>query len=382
MEKKVRFGIVGVGGMGSGHASAMKNVEEVQLTAVSDAYKTTCDRVAGDNNVRGFYDYRELIDSGLVDAITVATPHYYHPPVSIYAMKKGIHVLSEKPIAVTVKAADAMIAAAKKSKVKFAVMYQTRSTPEYQAAKKLVNEGKLGTIYRTCCIDSGFRSQAYYDSAAWRGTWKGEGGGVLINQAPHEIDVFMSLGGLPNKIFALTNTRRHKIEVEDEAAALLSYKNGARGYYYTSTTEFPGTSYLELCGEKGKLLMSDDKVKFWALEKPLQEFNDAITQMWDQPAAHEEDVPIEKRESGHGAIIRNLARAILYDEPLLSPGEEGLKSVEFINAIILSGKKGRSVEIPVNRKAYEEFITKMKKTSKPKVVKEAKRITDPRIGKA
>ncbi|MGQ9515420.1 MAG: Gfo/Idh/MocA family protein [Thermoproteota archaeon] len=380
--EKVRFGIVGVGGMGSGHASTMKNIEEVELTAVCDVDKKTSDRVAADYKVRGFTDYKELIDSGLVDAIIVATPHYYHPPVSIYAMKKKIHVLSEKPIAVTVKAADEMVAAAKANKVKFAVMYQTRSTPEYQAAKKIVSEGRLGKIYRTLCIDSEFRSQAYYDSAGWRGTWKGEGGGVLINQAPHKIDVFMSLGDLPNKVLAWTNTRRHKIEVEDEASALLSYKDGATGFYHASTNEFPSTDYLELCGEKGKLVMNEGRVRFWTLEKPLQEFSDTTPQMWDQPKAHEEEVPLEKRESGHGAIIRNLARAILYSEPLLSPGEEGLMSVEFINAVILSGKLGKPVKIPVDRKAYEAFIERMKRTSKPKRIKEAKRITDPRISRA
>lgn len=378
---KVRFGIVGVGGMGSGHASTMKNIEEVQLTAVSDVDRKVCDRVASEYGVKGFTDYEDLVDSGLVDAIIVATPHYFHPPVSIYAMKRKIHVLSEKPIAVTVKEADEMVAAAKANKVKFAVMYQTRSTPEYQAARKLVNEGRLGTIYRTMCVDSGFRSQAYYDSAAWRGTWKGEGGGVLINQAPHKIDVFMSLGGLPSKVLAWTNTRRHKIEVEDEASALLSYKNGAIGYYHTSTTEYPNTEYLELCGEKGKLVMYGDKVRFWELEKPLQEFSDTTPQMWDQPNAQEVEVKLEKRESGHGAIIRNLARSILYDEPLLSPGEEGLMSVEFINATIMSGKLGKPVKIPVDRKAYTALIGKLKRTSKPKRVKEVKRITDPRIGK-
>jgi predicted dehydrogenase len=378
---KVRFGIVGVGGMGSGHASTMKNIEEVQLTAVSDVDRKVCDRVASEYGVKGFTDYEDLVDSGLVDAIIVATPHYFHPPVSIYAMKRKIHVLSEKPIAVTVKEADEMVAAAKANKVKFAVMYQTRSTPEYQAARKLVNEGRLGAIYRTMCVDSGFRSQAYYDSAAWRGTWKGEGGGVLINQAPHKIDVFMSLGGLPSKVLAWTNTRRHKIEVEDEASALLSYKNGAIGYYHTSTTEYPNTEYLELCGEKGKLVMYGDKVRFWELEKPLQEFSDTTPQMWDQPNAQEVEVKLEKRESGHGAIIRNLARSILYDEPLLSPGEEGLMSVEFINATIMSGKLGKPVKIPVDRKTYTAFIGKLKRTSKPKRVKEVKRITDPRIGK-
>jgi len=380
--EKVRFGIVGVGGMGSGHASTMKEIEEAQLTAVTDIDRNVCDRVASEYNVRGFTDYKDLIDSGLVDAIIVATPHYYHPPVSIYAMKRKIHVISEKPIAVTVKAADEMVRAANNSGVKFAVMYQTRSTPVYQAARRLVSEGRLGSLYRTCCIDAMFRSQAYYDSAPWRGTWKGEGGGVLINQAPHFIDVFMSLGGLPTKVWAKTNTRRHRIEVEDEASAILSYGNGATGYYYTSTTDYPDTSYLELCGERGKLVLHGGRLRFWALDRPIQEASDTVTQMWDQPSAHEEEVPLVQRESGHGAIIRNLARAILFDEPLLSPGVEGLMSVEFINAIILSGKRGRPVGIPVKRHEYEAFINGLKKTSKIKKMKEAKRITDPRMGKA
>jgi len=240
----------------------------------------------------------------------------------------------------------------------------------------------LGSLYRTCCIDAMFRSQAYYDSAPWRGTWKGEGGGVLINQAPHYIDVFMSLGGLPTKVWAKTNTRRHKIEVEDEASAILSYGNGATGYYCSSTTDYPDTSYLELCGERGKLVMQGGKLRFWALDKPLQESSDTIAQMWDQPSAHEEEVQLVQRENGHGAIIRNLARAILFDEPLLSPGVEGLMSVEFINAVILSGKKGRPVGIPVKRNEYEAFMNGLKKASKVKKTKETKRITDPRIGKA
>lgn len=365
--------------MGSGHANTMKDIEEVQLTAVSDVDKSTSDRVASEYKVQGFTSYESLIDSGLVDTIIVATPHFYHPPVAIYAMKKKVNVISEKPIAVTVKAADGMVKAAKESGVKFAVMYQERCTPEYQAVRKLVNEGKLGALYRTCCIDAMFRSQAYYDSAAWRGTWKGEGGGVLINQAPHYIDVFMSLGGLPSKVLAWTNTRRHNIEVEDEASALLGYKNGGMGYYHTSTTQFPDTSYLELCGEKGKVIMYGGKVRFWVLDKPLQEYNSAAAQMWDQPSAREEEVPLVARETGHGAIIRNMARAILYDEPLISPGMEGLLSVEFINAVTLSGKKGKAVETPVDRDEYEAFHEELRRTSKPKAVKETKRVTDPRI---
>lgn len=378
--------------MGSGHANAMKNVEEVELTAVCDIDRKTCDRVASEYKVRGFTSYESLIDSSLVDAIVVATPHYDHAVVSIYAMKKGIHVLCEKALAVTVKAADEMVRAAKDNKVKFAVDYQTRSIPEYKAARKIVEGGRLGDLYRTCCIDTYFRSQAYYDSAGWRGTWRGEGGGVLINQAPHFIDILVSLGGLPNKVVGFTNTRRHRIEVEDEATAFLTYKNGAAGIYHTSTTEHPTTNYVELCGEKGKLLFQEDpelgdKVRFWSLDHPVQEFSDKGSQMWGQPSAHEEAVPLEKREGAvsrwdTAPIIRNLACAVLYDEPLLSPGEEGALSVEFINAVMLSGKRGKPVEIPVDRNEYEKFIEEMKRTSKEKIVKETKRVTDPTLTKA
>lgn len=378
---KVRFGVIGTGGMGMGHIHTMQNIEEVELAAVCDIDREVCDQVAAEQEVPGFVESEALIDSGLVDAVIVATPHYFHPPISVVAMKKGLHVLSEKPVAVTVKAADEMNRTAEETGMKFAVMYQRRSTPVYLAVKKLVEEGGLGELYRTCYINTGFRSQAYYDSAGWRATWNGEGGGVLINQAPHGIDVFTSLAGLPSRITARTATRRHRIEVEDEASAMLEYENGAVGFYHTSVTEAPGSNYLELCGEKGKLVMRGDGVTFWSLETSVQAFSDTSDQMWGSPQAQEEELVLEERESGHGAIIRNLARAILYDEPLLAPGVEGIRSVEFINAILLSGAKGKPVDLPVDREEYEAFIEEMKRTSKGKKgTGPVRRITDPRFG--
>lgn len=377
---KVRFGVIGTGGMGTAHIQFIKNIEEAELTAVCDIDKEVCDQVSSENEVPGFLDYRELIDSGLVDAVIVATHHYFHPPISIYAMRHGVHALSEKPVAVTVKAADEMNRAAKETGMKYAVMYQRRTTPLYQAARKLIDEGRLGKLYRTCCIDTHFRSKAYYDSAGWRATWKGEGGGVTINQAPHGIDVFLSLGGLPCRVTARTATRRHDIEVEDEASAMLEYENGAIGYYHTSTTEAPPTSYMEFCGEKGKLVITNREIHFWSLETPVQEFTDTTDEMWASPPVHEEEVVLEARESGHAAVIRNFARAILYDEPLITPGVEGLWTVEFINALILSGKKGKPVDIPVDREEYEAFIEEMKRTSREKkVTGPYKRITDTHI---
>jgi predicted dehydrogenase len=363
---KVRLGVIGTGGMGTGHIRSIKGIEEAELAAVCDMDPDVTERTSAENEVPGFVDHRELIDSGLVDAVIVATPHYFHPPISIYAMRHGVHALSEKPIAVTVKAADAMKRAAEETGLTFAVMYQRRTTPLYQAARKLIDEGWLGELYRTCCIDPNFRSKAYYDSAGWRATWTGEGGGVTINQAPHGIDVFMSLGGLPSRVTARTGTRRHGIEVEDEASALLEYENGAIGYYHTSTTEAPATEYMEFCGEKGKLAIVNGELTFWTLERPIQEFSDTAEGMWSRPPVMEGKVVLEERETGHGAVIRNFSRAILFDEPLITPGVEGLWSVEFINALILSGKRGAPVDVPVGREEYESFIEEMKRTSTEK----------------
>lgn len=377
----VRLGVIGNGGMGTGHIRSIKDIEEVELAAVCDIDQEVCDQASSVNEVPGFVDYRELIDSGLVDAVIVATPHYFHPPIGIYAMRQGIHALSEKPVAVTVKAADDMNRAAEETGMKFAVMYQQRTTSLYQAVRKLIDEGWLGELYRTCCIDPNFRAKAYYDSAGWRATWRGEGGGVTINQAPHGIDVFMSLGGLPSRVIARTATRRHGIEVEDEASAMLEYGNGAIGYYHTSTTEAPPSQFMEFCGERGKVVIFNGKLTFWTLETPVQEFSDTTTAMWSRPPDMEAKVVLEERETGHGAVIRNFARAILYDEPLITPGVEGIWSVEFINALILSGKREKPVDIPVDREEYDAFIEEMRETSSEKAMTGPdQRITDTRFG--
>lgn len=374
---KVRFGIVGTGGMGSGHSSTIQKIEECQLTAVCDIEPGVVKDVAEECEVERFTDYKELIDSGLVDAVIVATPHYFHPIVGIYAMKKGLAVLSEKPMTVTVKAADEMIKTAKETGVPFTIMYQARASGTNQAARKLIQEGALGELYRTCLIASGFRGQAYYDSAPWRGTWKEEGGGVLINQAPHDLDMFTWLGGLPSRVTARTANRRHKMECEDEASAMLEYSNGAIGFLHVSTSEAPGTKLMEFCGEKAKLTMYGGNLELRELEMPVQEFNDTSEDMWGSPKSSKVDVPIEDRETGHGAIIRNLARHIMHGEPLIVPGEEGINSMELIDAVILSGQKGKPVDIPVDREEYEELIEDLKKTSKVEKAGPARRVTDP-----
>jgi len=361
--EQIRYGIVGTGGMGSGHARTMQRVDECRLTAVCDVQRDVAMEVGEQYDVPYFTDYRELIDLDDVDAVIVATPHYFHPEVAIYAMERGKAVISEKPIAVTVSAADAMVAAAERTGTPFAVMHQRRSEPVWQAAWKIVSEGRLGEIYRTMLVYADFRTQAYYDSAGWRATWAGEGGGVLINQAPHSIDLFTWLGGLPNRVTAMTKTVGHRIEVEDVASALLEYPNGAVGYMYCSTTEAPGTDILELAGEKGKLQVIGRELRFWEIPQGVRGFSDTSTEMWARPETKEIPVELPECESGHIAIIRNMARHLLYGEPLIAPGVEGRKTVEMINATILSGHTGKPVDVPVDRPAYDAFLAGLAATS-------------------
>lgn len=380
--EKVRIGVIGVGGMGYAHCQSVKNLEETELTCVCDNDEEIARKRGEEFGVRYFTDYKELIKSGLCDGVIVATPHWFHPEISIFAFENGVHVLSEKPIAVKVSDADKMIEAAKKNKKTFAVMYQKRTTPLVKKLLQIIKEGRLGEIHRTLCVDPWYRCEAYYESGVWRATWIGEGGGVTINQAPHTIDFFTLLAGLPKKIEAKTRTRLHNIEVEDEVSAFLEYENGAWGYYYTSTCEPIGPFHLEIAGDKAKLVIRGNEVTLYNYESPISEFTYKADDMWASIKVNEEKIEIpESKGTGHREIIKNFARNILYGEELLSPGEEGLKSVEFINAIILSGKKNKPVEIPVDRKEYDELMEELKKTSKPKKVVKVQRKTDPNIAK-
>jgi len=377
--KKIALGVVGCGGMGQAHIKNINELPEAQLAAVSDADPETARKIGAENSVPCFSDYRKLIKSGLCDAILIATPHYFHHEVGITAFKSGLHVLSEKPITVTVGAADAFLAAARKSKKVFGVMFQERTLPKIRLAREIIKSGRLGKIQRTLMVNPHYRNQAYYNSAGWRGTWLGEGGGVLLNQSPHGIDLFMLLAGVPSRVTAKTRTRTHNIEVEDEATALLEYKNGAWGYYYTTTCEAPSTMLMEISGDCGKLIINNAGLKFYSIKPSITKHNATAKDMWGSPEIKEEKLRLPKAEIGPQEIIRNFCAAILGREKLIAPGAEGLWSIEFINALILSGKKGRPIDIPVNRKEYDKLLGGLKQKSKAKKVKKVERTTDPRI---
>lgn len=377
--EQVRIGIIGFGGMGAAHAKMIRDISEVQLTAVADIDPQAAQLAQEQYGVPTFTDYRECIDSGLIDAVLIATPHPSHPEIAEYAFEKGLHVLCEKPIAINPKEADRMINAARQAGKVFATMYQMRTERHYRVARRAVEEGLIGEVMRTELVSAWYRNQAYYDSATWRATWAGEGGGVLVNQAPHLLDMFCWLGGLPAKVTAFARARLHDIEVEDEAFALLEYPNGAHGYLYATTNEAPGTQRIEIVGDRGTIRIQDGQVSVYRIDPPLREFTQTATDMWSAPKAERVEIEVEEMPSGHAQITRNFARAILCGEPLIAPGEEGIWCVELASSIILSSQKGKTVSLPVDREEYDALLHQLQASSKHKSRVVAQRVSDPNI---
>ncbi len=359
-EGKVKVAVVGVGGMGSEHCRNIRRIDEFELTAVVDIEPDRAAEMGVEFGVEHFTDHQELLDRALADAVVIATPHYFHPPIAVDAFRAGLHVLSEKPIGVRIGMAEKMAQAARESSKVFCVMFQNRSRADVKKARELIEQGAIGELRRTLLVGPWYRSDAYYESGTWRATWGGEGGGVLLNQAPHDLDVFCLLGGMPARVTGRCDTVLHEIEVEDQAAAVLEYENGATGYLYFSTCE-PGRRRLEIVGDKGGLRLWP--LERWRFEPPIAEFTRTNTEMWGSPDVQEVPVELEECESGHHVILRNFARAILHGEPLIAPGEEGLMSLELANAVTLSSHKGQTVELPIDRQEFNELIDYLRSTS-------------------
>ena len=258
--KKVRFGIIGVGNIGTVHARYLlaETVNDACLTAVCDnnAAKHAAIRQLVGDSVTLFSDARAMLESGLIDAVIVATPHYDHPELSIMAMRLGIHTLCEKPAGVYTAQVKEMNACARQCDVVFSMMYNQRPNPLYQKVKDLIDSGELGELRRSnWIITNWYRSQSYYNSGGWRATWKGEGGGVLLNQDPHQLDLWQWLVGMPVRMRAFCQFGKHRqIEVENEVTAYAEYANGATGVFITTTAEAPGTNRLEIVGDRGKVV--------------------------------------------------------------------------------------------------------------------------------
>ncbi|MBT3377477.1 MAG: Gfo/Idh/MocA family oxidoreductase [Lentisphaerae bacterium] len=377
-DKIVRIGVVGVGGNGQGHCKTMQRADEAKLTAVCDIDPATAERVGKEHDVPYFVKHRDLIKSGLCDAVIVSTPHPVRPPIAIDAAKAGLHVMSEKPLCERVSGGDRMIKAAAEAGITFVVDFQRRTEPAFAKAIEIVKSGRLGKIYRRTLISPEYRSQAYYDSGGWRATWEGEGGGVMMNQSPHVLDLFILLGGMPSRVTGRTETRLHDIEVEDFAEALLEYPDGGTGYFTCSTCEAGPGQMIEIFGDKGKLIYRNGALELYEFEPGIADFTTNSEKMWGGPECKKVPVELEECERGHINIIRNFCRNILFGEERLTPGEEGIKSLEVANAVWLSAERGKPVDLPLSRTAYDRFLAKKRRESTfVKVVKDH-RETDPK----
>lgn len=372
---KVRFGIIGIGKMGSQHCMRFTHglIKNGVLTAVCDIAperKKWAEEKLAPKGVEFFDDYKALIDSGKVDAVVIATPHYYHPVMAIYALEKGLHTLIEKPAGVYTKAVREMNeVAAAKPELTFGIMYNQRTNKLYRFAKELVETGRLGSMKRiNWIITNWYRPQAYYDQGGWRGTWAGEGGGVLINQCPHQLDLFQWLGGMPSSVRAHTEVGKNRnINVENDVTAFMEYENGATGVFITSTHDFPGTNRLEIDGDKGKLVIEGGKLTFTELAVSETEFNAVNRKFMPRIPSRK----IKKRIGllgqakmflfeQHTGIINNFISNILFGTPLIAPGEEGIRGLTISNAIHLSGWTGEKVTLPINEDKYIEELEKRK----------------------
>lgn len=355
---RTRFGIIGLGIMGQEHARAIGANPLLKLAAVSDIQSKTGRQIATDLNCKWFDSAEEMIQSGEVDAVVIATPHWQHAELAISALKAGLHVLCEKPLTVTVDQADEVLKVASQSRGMFVVVHQKRFEPAYLYAKQLLDSGELGAIIRCSMIESAWRSEAYYRSSPWRGTWKGEGGGVLLNQAPHILDRYAWLCGMPESLTARCDTTLHDIEVEDTASAILHHANGAHGYIHISTVEAPATARTVISCDRGRIAIENGQVQITRLKDSIRESTAQSAQLMGDL---ESDTRTMQIPGGDvlSMFYEDFASAVNGNGALTCPGDEGRNAVELANAMLLSSAQGATVHLPLDREQYTHFIEKM-----------------------
>lgn len=370
---KARLAVIGVGVMGSSHVRDIAgNMENAELVGICDIDREKADRFAAEYKAPAYYDYRSLLEKEAPDGIVIATPHYDHTPISIDAFQRGIHVLTEKPIAVHAKDARKMIEAyraakAKKPQLVFSIMFMQRTYGFWRKIKEMIDGGELGKLVRASwIITDWYRTQSYYDMGGWRATWRGEGGGVLLNQCPHNLDLYQWFTGMPKRVAGFASIGKyHNIEVEDEVTGYFEYENGMVGHFLTTTAESPGTNRLEIVGEMGKLVFEGGKLSFTQNKESMFAFSKTSPGAFAKVENTVIDVPFTHHgQPGHRIIIEDFANAILHNTPVMVPGEEGIKSVTIGNAIMLSSFTGKPVDLPLDEDAYETKLMELISTSR------------------
>jgi len=356
---KLRFGIIGCGNMGRGHARqiAEAGARTFDVTAVADIIPERAETLAGQHGLACFTDAEEMMDSGLIDAVLICTPHYDHPVLAIQAARRKLHVLCEKPIASAIGPARAMVAECRKRRVAFGVMFQHRNRPEMIKMHQMIERGAIGEVFRIQMIcSSWYRTQSYYNSGTWRGTWDGEGGGVLINQAPHSLDLFLWMAGRPKRVVATVDTRHHQIEVENTANAIMDYGKGRTGYIYATTAEAPGMEQLLVAGDRGTLIAERGALRLGKVNTSIRKHLLTAKAGFGSPKTTWKDVPLPRSPGGHIAVTRAFVNHVLKGAPLKAGGTDGVNEVELGNAIYLAGFKARPVDLPVDAAEMDRLL--------------------------
>lgn len=374
--QNVRLGIVGLGNMGKAHLHNIRagKVPGLRVTALCESVGTLPELLEGEHP---FTDVGKMIHSGHIDAILICTPHFSHTTIGIEALQNGLHVLVEKPISVHKADCERLIAAhTDKSKI-FAAMFNMRTNATFKKVKDLIDSGELGEVRRIHWeVTNWFRTNYYYATGGWRGTWKGEGGGVLMNQCPHNLDLFQWMFGMPQSVRGFCQFGRyHQVEVEDNVTAFMAWENGKTATFVTSTGEAPGANRLEIAAEQGRLTVTDGtKIHFQRNRQPMSKFCMEAEAAFAMPESWSMEIPVESSGGQHVEILQNFTNAILKGEKLLSPAEQGIHSVELANAILLSTWQDKTIEMPMSSADYERILIEKGETStfqKTKVVAKA-----------
>ncbi|WP_369046241.1 Gfo/Idh/MocA family protein [Sinomonas sp. P10A9] len=376
MSRKVRLGVVGFGAQGSSYAKFIADglVPNIEVTAIADVDPAKREKIAElYPDVQVFDDYVTMLESGVVEAVVTTVPHYLHPQMGIQALERGIHVLLEKPAGVYTKQVKELNEfAGTRPELTFAIMFNQRNNPLYRKLKEIVDAGEIGKIKRTnWIITTWWRPQGYYDQSEWRATWGGEGGGVLVNQAPHQLDLWQWICGVPQSVFSkVAYGFRRNIAVEDEVTAVVDYGDGATGVFVTATHDITGTDRFEILGDQGKIVVEDSKTAVVTrLNKPERELSEAmdmddVRKMFQgqfNPADFytQETIAFESAWGAqHSGVLENFAANILDGTPLLAPGTDGMLGVRLANAIHLSSWTGKEVSMDFDE---DEFLAELNK---------------------
>lgn len=368
---KIKLGIIGMGNMGSGHYdNVMKGkCPSVEVKAICDCNQEKLNNF-NDEGIEKFTDAKQMMESGIIDSVLIAVPHYSHPKIAIEAFEHGLHVLTEKPAGVYARQVREMNEAADRANVKFGIMFNQRTNPVFAKAKEIVQSGELGELKRMVwIITNWYRTQAYYNSGTWRATWDGEGGGVLLNQAPHNLDLWQWIFGMPKRVRAFCQVGKyHDIVVEDDVTIYGEYDNGATAVFISTTGETPGTNRLEISGDKGKIVVEDGKLKWWKLEVPEREFCYTATEGFVYPDSTYEEFEAEEPE-GHIEVLEAFASSILKGTPLIADGREGINSLSISNAAYLSAWTDNWADIPTNEELFEKYLGELREKEKKQPVK-------------